>query len=201
MDQRAHALGEGRARRAGVEQRRHGHRGAEDDAPGRHLQPLEGLREQAHDLGLRRDAVTGHELDAELRKLARLAAQRRLLADHRGAVAQADGQVGLAHAAGDEARRRQREVGSQREEGLVGVEELEGAVLYPAAPLERGPLLQKRRLHREVAVLREAPTHHVRDALAGERLPRENVPEATGRCCRHVRSLPAESLAFRAPSL
>ena len=85
-----------------------------------------GLGEQTHDLGLRGGAVHGHELHAQLRELARLAAQARLLPDDRRAVAQARREVPRRDAAGDEACHGQREVGTEHEQRLVGVEELEG---------------------------------------------------------------------------
>ena len=60
-----------------------------DHAPVRHLERAERLGEQAHDLEPGGGAVLLDELDAELRELAGLAAQARLLAHDRRVVAEA----------------------------------------------------------------------------------------------------------------
>ena len=156
------------------------------DRPG-----LQDLGEQEHDLDLRGGAVRAHELDAELRELTGLAAQRGLLPHDRGAVAKARGQFVLADAAGHEARDGEREVGAQDEQTVIGVEELERGVPEGAPALQRRAVLEQWRLHGQIAMGREARANGVRDALARERLFGKDVTKATGRLSTHVWSSPA----------
>ena len=187
MHKREHLRGE-LDRRAAIGkkpgQRRHG---AEDEAPRGDLEGLHDLCEQAHDLDLGGGAVGAHELDAELGELARLAAQRLLLAHDRRIVAEAGGKLLVADVPRDQARNGQREVGAEHEEVAVGVEELERGVLDPAAALERGAVLEQGRLDGQVAMVDEAVPHGRADALTGERLLGKNIAEASGGACNHVR--------------
>ena len=150
------ALAEVRRGSALVEKRGERCHGAEDDAPRGNLELGEDLGEETDDLSLGRGPLVAHELDAELRELARLALERRLLADDGCGVAEADRQLVRADARGDEAGDGQREVGTEHEEAAVAVKELEGRALDAPAALEGAPLLEERGLDRKVAVGGEA---------------------------------------------
>ena len=84
------------------------------------------MRHAGHDLRLGGGSLLGDKLHPELRELAGLAAQARLLANHRGAVAQARRQVSCPQTPGNEARHGKREVRAEHEQRLIGVKELEG---------------------------------------------------------------------------
>ena len=185
MDEREDLLVEGGRGGAGVEQRREGHDRAEDNAPVRDLERAERLGEQAHDLDLRGGAVLADELDAELRELAGLAAQARLLAHDRRVVAEARRQAVCRDAAGHEAGDGQGEVRAEHEQRAVLVEELEGGVAHAGAALEGGAVLEQRGLHGQVAVHGKGVAHDAGDALAGERLAGKYVAEAAGGSCYH----------------
>ena len=161
--------------------------GAEDEAPRGNLEGGQRLGEQANDLDLGGSAVGAHELNAELRELAGLAAQRLLLAHHRRIVAEARRELLGADVTRDEARDRQGKVRAKHEEVAVGIEELERRVLDAPAALEGGAVLEQRGLDGQVAMLGEAIPHGSGDALAGERLLGKDVTEASGGACNHVR--------------
>ena len=124
------------AGRAGFEQRREGQHRTADDGPCRHVEDLQGLGEQAHDLRLGGDPLPAHELDAELRELARLAGERGLLAHDGSAVAQAQGQLALGDAGGHHARDGEGDVRPHDQDVAVGVKEAERRGGHMATPLE-----------------------------------------------------------------
>ena len=185
MHEREDLLAEGRRGGAGVEQRREGHDRAKDHAPVRDLERAERLGEQAHDLELGGCAVLLDELDAELRELAGLPAQARLLAHDRCVVAEARGELPVRHAPRDESCDGQGEVGAEHEQRAVLVKELEGGVAHAGAALEGRAVLEQRGLHGQVAVHGKGVAHDAGDALAGERLAGKYVAEAAGGSCNH----------------
>ena len=118
------------------------------------------LDEHRDDLGVGRRARRAHELDADLRELPRLAAQRLVLAEDLGGVAEAV-RAGLpGEARRDEARDRHRHVGPQREQPAVQVDEPKrGALQRAGGSLERVEVLDDRRLDQPVAPRREHLGH------------------------------------------
>ena len=181
MNKAQHLLAERLARGAGVQegsQRRHGPAG---DAPRGDAQGIEGLREQGHDLHLGTRVRITEELDAHLGELARLAPQCGPLAHDGRLVAQAHGQVGVREAGRHHARDGKREVGTQDQQAAVGIEQLERGVLHATTLLEGAAVLDERRLDGQVAMSRKACARLRADALAGERLGRQDVTKAPWR--------------------
>src|SRR5207247_2851847 len=101
---------------------------------------LERLREQRQDLGIGQRTVAADELDAGLEDLARPAGPGGLLAEHRSHVRKPEYAGQIAVAARHEPRDACREVWTERGEGAVAIEELDGPPLrrIDRAVLEQG---------------------------------------------------------------
>ena len=154
-----------------------------------------GQRQLAHGLGHERDNLDitrgiarADKLKAQLRKLTRTAGIALALANHRRLVAQAQGQVGRAHAGRNQAHDRQRVVGTDHQQATIIIKELKRRVRNAAAFLERTLVLEQRRLDRQVMMLPEAALHRTCDLLARLSLLGQYVPESP-RCGRHLVSL------------
>ena len=124
-----------------------------------------------------------------------MAAQVGLLAHHRCLVAQAQRQVAIGKARRDHTGNRKRDVGTHDQQ-LVIIEKLEGSVVQRRAALEHVAVLHERRLDREVAVLGKAHLHRLRDALALQRFPGQDVSESSRSPLRH--NLPSHAPALQA---
>ena len=135
-----------------------------------------GKRQLAHGLGNERDnldiargVARADKLKAQLRKLTRAAGIALTLANHRRLVAQAQRQIGRAHAGRNQAHDRQRVVGTDHQQAAVIIKELKRRVRNAAAFLERALVLEQRRLDRKVMMLPEAALHRtVRSPRAPE---------------------------------
>lgn len=89
-----------------------------------------------NNLDIARGIARADKLKAQLRKLTRAAGIALTLANHRRLVAQAQGQVGRAHAGRNQAHDRQRVVGADHQQTPVVVKELKRRVRDAAAFLE-----------------------------------------------------------------
>ena len=147
-----------------------------------------GLGHERDDLDIARSVAHTDELKAQLRKLTRAAGIALALANHRRLVAQAQGQVGRAHAGRNQAHDRQRVVGTDHQQTPIIVKELKRRVRNAATFLERTLVLEQRRLDRKVMMLPEAALHRQRNLLARLSLLGQYVPESP-RCGRHLVSL------------
>ena len=181
-----HLLAKGLIRDIRLEERQQRADGASDDAHVRDLEGGERVRHERNDLDLARDILPADELDAELRELARLAAEGALLSNDRRLVAQARRKALSRQALGGEARDGKREVRAQHEEAIVRVEELERRPLDAAGSFEHGAVLKQRGLHGHVSLGIKAGTHRVTNGLTGACLLRQNVPKSSGRSYDHV---------------
>lgn len=147
-----------------------------------------GLGHQRDDLDIARGIARTDKLKAQLRKLTRATGIALALADHRRLVAQAQWQIGCAHAGRNQAHDRQRVVGTDHQQAAVVIEELKRRVRNAAALLERTLVLEQRRLDRQVMMLPKAALHRTCDLLARLSLLGQYVPESP-RCGRHLVSL------------
>ena len=154
-----------------------------------------GQRQLAHGLGYQRDnldiargVARGDELKAQLRKLTRAAGIALALANHRCLVAQAQRQIGRAHAGRNQAHDRQRVVGTDHQQTPIIVKELKRRVRNAATFLERTLVLEQRRFNRQIMMLPKAALHRTCDLLACLSLLGQYVPESP-RCGRHLVSL------------
>ena len=108
--------------------------------------------QQRDHLGVGRRALLADKLDAGLRELPSLTAQRLVLAKDLGGVAEAVRASDVAQPTRDEARDRHRHVGSQREKPAVEVDEAKrGAFERTGCGFERGEVLGDGRLDEAVA--------------------------------------------------
>ena len=147
-----------------------------------------GLGHQRDDLDIARGIARTDKLKAQLRKLTRATGIALTLADHRRLIAQAQRQIGRAHASRNQANDRQRVVGTDHQQATVVIKKLERRVRDAAAFLERTLVLEQRRLDRQVMMLPKAALHRQRNLLARLSLLGQYVPESP-RCGRHLVSL------------
>ena len=147
-----------------------------------------GLGHQRDDLDIARGVARTDELKAQLRKLTRATGIALALANHRRLVAQAQRQIGRAHAGRNQAHNRQCVVGTDHQQATVIIKELKRRVRNAAALLERTLVLEQRRLDRKVMMLPKAALHRQRNLLARLSLLGQYVPESP-RCGRHLVSL------------
>ena len=159
-----------------------------DDARIGQRQLAHGLRYQRDNLNVARGIARADELKAQLRKLARAAGIALALTNHRRLVAQAQGQVGRAHAGRNQAHDGQRVVGTDHEQATVIVKEFERRIRDAATFLERTLVLEQRRFDRQVMMLPKTALHRQRNLLARLSLLGQYVPESP-RCGRHLVSL------------
>ena len=123
-----------------------------------------------------------------MRKLTRATGIALTLANHRRLIAQAQRQIGRAHASRNQTNDRQRVVGTDHQQATVVIKELKRRVCNAAALLERALVLEQRCLDRKVMMLPEAALHRTCDLLARLSLLGQYVPESP-RCGRHLVSL------------
>ena len=123
-----------------------------------------------------------------MRKLTRATGIALTFANHRRLIAQAQRQIGRAHASRNQANDRQRVVGTDHQQATVVIKELKRRVRNAAALLERALVLEQRRLDRKVMMLPKAALHRQRNLLARLSLLGQYVPESP-RCGRHLVSL------------
>ena len=154
-----------------------------------------GQRQLAHRLGHERDNLDiargiarADKLKAQLCKLTRATGIALALADHRRLVAQAQRQIGRAHASRNQANDRQCVVGTDHQQAAIIVKELKRRVRNAPALLERTLVLEQWRLDRQVMMLPKAALHRICDLLARLSLLGQYVPESP-RCGRHLVSL------------
>ena len=147
-----------------------------------------GLGHQRDDLDIARGIARADELKTQLGKLTRTAGIALAFANHRRLIAQAQRQVGRAHAGRDQTHDRQRIVGTNHQQAAVIVKKLKRRVRDTAALLERALVLEQRRLNRQIMMLPKAALHRQRDLLARLSLLGQYVPESP-RCGRHLVSL------------
>ena len=141
-------------------------------------QPLDHHRD---DLGVGSGAAFADELDAELAEAAHLAAQRLVLAEDLGGVAEAQRAGFGPHARRDEPRDRHGHVGTKRKQPAVGVDEPKrDAVQVARGGLERHQVLDDGRLDQLVAPRRGGLGERPRHALALGGLGREHISESSG---------------------
>jgi len=148
----------------------------------------ESVHEHAHDLRVRGGAVDAQQFHAELRELARLAAQRCMLAEDVAGVAQPVRTGHVDQAGGREPRDRQRHLGPECQQRPVEVHEAERGALQrgPGAGLECRVLLDRRCLHVAEAVAGEHVAYIGRDAAALGSLVEQDVAEAAWRHGSHL---------------
>ena len=147
-----------------------------------------GLSHERNNLDIARGIARADKLKAQLRKLTRAACVALALTNHRRLVAQAQWQIGCAHAGRNQAHDRQRVVGTNHQQAAVVIKELKRRVRNAAAFLERTLVLEQRRLDRKVMMLPKAALHRQRNLLARLSLLGQYVPESP-RCGRHLVSL------------
>ena len=147
-----------------------------------------GLGNERDNLDIARGISRTDELKAQLRKLTRATGIALELTNHRRLVAQAQGQVGRAHAGRNQAYDRQRVVGTDHQQAAVVIKELKRRVRNAAALLERTLVLEQRRLDRKVMMLPKAALHRTCDLFARLSLLGQYIPESP-RCGRHLVSL------------
>ena len=140
---------------------------------------VEGFREEREHLRVRQRPGGAHELDAGLVVLALGPEHRGLLAEDRREVRQAQRTGGVAVALRDEARDRRGDVGAQRDEAAIAIEELHEPLALNAGVAVDA--LHHRRLDRHVAVAREGLVERVLDRAKLARLRRQDVAKTARR--------------------
>ena len=161
---------------------------ARDNARIGKRQLAHGLGHQRDDLDIARGVARADELKTQLRKLTRATGIALTLANHRRLIAQAQRQIGRAHASRNQANDRQRVVGTDHQQAAVVIKELKRRVRNAAALLKRTLVLEQRRLDRQVMMPPEAALHRTCNLLARLSLLGQYVPESP-RCGRHLVSL------------
>ena len=136
----------------------------------------ERVPEQPDDFGVGESTLRSNELDARLVVFALGAAHRRLLAEDGREIREAKYRVAPPIALGDDARDGRRDVGPEREQASVAVQEAQHAALVKGQC--SGRELDGGRLQRDVAVRRERPHEQALDGVQLARLGREDVAEA-----------------------